>query len=301
MLTKQELETKVRRQAGDLFYCYVQNDDVKYFGRGADIILAKRDRQIQYLKGLCYAATAGAGADSLLTILLEEWIPDEIANTYEPIINPSTGKLVKASPQSIIYQLMAGETVKGKNWKEGIYGCKVGSSDLSASMNTIIGGGVPMVTMSGSTTSNLGNYTITQNYDGSVSASQPSTITTVNKQTNTINKWQLNKSTGLYNFATVSDGTTTLDSNGNKLTASNQTLWDNINNSIGQIQQLVNGFAEFLSGLTAAEAITPVQTTDGWVEGVDVKSNESGLLTSSSGLLLSGAMLAGVMLLNKKK
>lgn len=298
-MTKQELEIKIRRQAGDLIYCYVQDSFAPYLGKGADIIFDKRNKQIAYLKGLCYAVTDFLDKKALFE-LVQEWIADEIANTYEPIVNPSTGKLVKASPMSIIYQLMSGQTVKGRDWKQGVYGCKVGSSDLSASKDVIVGGGVPMVTMSGSTTSNLGNYTITQNFDGSVSASQPSSITTVNKQTNTINKWQLNTKTGLYDFATVSDGTTTLDSNGNKLTASNQTLWDNINNCLGQIQALISGFAEFLSGFTAAEAITPVQTTDGWVEAVDTK-NESSLLTGSTGLIVGGAVLAGALLLNKKK
>ena len=298
-MTKKELETNIRRQAGDLIYCYITNEDLQFFGKGANIVKAKRDKQLAYIKGLSYSV-AGASPKQLEEDILEIWIPDEIANTYEAIEHPTTGKMVSASPRSVIYQLMLGETVKGKNWKQGIYGCKVGNTDLSASKATIVGGGVPMVTMSGSTTSNLGGYTVTQNFDGSVSASQPSSITTINKQTNTINKWQLNKTTGNYDLSTISDGTTTVTTSGQKLSASNQTLWDNINNCIGQIQGLISGFAEFLSGITAAEALTPVQEEDGWVEPVDIKDT-TGVLTGSTGLLVGGAVLAAAFLSNDKK
>ena len=93
-------------------------------------------------------------------------------------------------------------------------------------------------------------------------------------------------------------GTNTVDAAGNKLTADNQTLWDNITNCIGQIQGLVNTFAEFLSGITAAEALAPVQVDDGWVKQ---QENNSGKLSANTGLLLGGGLIASAFLLNKKK
>lgn len=300
-MTKQELETRIRRQAGDLIYCYLQDDDFQFFKKGADILRAKRDKQLAYLKGLSYTVP-GYSSDKIEEEMLKIWIPNELATTYQKIKNPATMQYENATPRLIIAALMLGETVKGKNWANGVYGCKVGNTDLTQSKATIIGGGAPMVQLSGSTSFSLtGNqYDSQMTFDLSKSTSEPAMISTIDKLNKTVNNWSLNTETGDYYFSTVSNGVTTLSANKTQVSASQQDLWANITNACQQIQGLISSFAEFLSGITAPEALTPVQVNDGWVEP-EPESNSGGSLKSSTGLILGGSLIASAFLLNNKK
>lgn len=298
-MTKQELETRIRRQAGDLIYCYLQDDDFQFFKKGAEILRAKRDKQLAYLKGLSYTVP-GYSSDKIERDMIETWIPNELATTYQKIKNPYTMQYENASPKLIIAALMLGETVRGKNWSNGVYGCKVGNTDLSQSYATIVGGRAPMVELSGTQ-----NFTLTGNqydhqmtFDFSKSTSEPAMISTIDKLNKTVNNWTLNTETGDYDFATVSNGVTTLSANKTQVSASQQDLWANITNACQQIQGLISSFAEFLSGISAPEALTPVQVKDGWVEP---EPESSGLLTSSTGLILGGSLIASAFLLNNDK
>lgn len=290
-MTKQELEKKIRRQAGDLIYCWIYDSDIQYLGKNANAIVSKRNKQIAYLKALAYGTTGVKEED------IYGWISDEIAKTYQKIKNPATLQYETASPRLIIAALMLGETVKGKNWKQGIYGCKVGNT-TGVELSTLTSGNVDYVNADREPYTGGGNILGIPTFDLSVSDSKPATYSLVNADANLNNRYQLNPDTGLYELAAISDGTNTVDASGNKLTADNQTLWDNITNCIGQIQGLVNTFAEFLSGITAAEALAPVQVDDGWVEP---QENNSSKLSANTGLLLGGGLIASAFLLNKKK
>lgn len=300
-MTKQELETRIRRQAGDLIYCYLQDDDFQFFKKGADILRAKRDKQLAYLKGLSYTVP-GYSSDKIEEDMLKTWIPNELATTYQKIKNPATMQYENASPKLIIAALMLGETVKGKNWANGVYGCKVGNTDLTQSKATIIGGRAPMVQLNGTTSFNLtgSQYDSQMTFDLSKSTSEPAMISTIDKLNKTVNNWTLNTETGDYDFATVSNGVTTLSANKTQVSASQQDLWANITNASQQIQGLISSFAEFLSGITAPAALTPVQVKDGWVEP-EPESNSGGSLKSSTGLILGGSLIASAFLLNNKK
>lgn len=293
-MTKQELETRIRRQAGDLIYCWIYDSDIRYLGKNANAIISKRNKQLAYLKGLAYG-TVGVNEDDIYA-----WILDEIAKTYQQIKNPATMQYETASPRLIIAALMLGETVKGKNWSNGVYGCKVGNTDLTQSKATIIGGRAPMVQLNGTTSFNLtGNqYDSQMTFDFSKSTSEPAMISTIDKLNKTVNNWTLNTETGDYDFSTVSNGVTTLSANKTQVSASQQDLWANITNACQQIQGLISSFAEFLSGISAPEALTPVQVKDGWVEP---EPESSGLLTSSTGLILGGSLIASAFLLNSDK
>lgn len=292
-MTKAELEKKIRLQAGNLIYCWIYDDDKQYLGKKASVIIAKRDKQIAYLKALAYAV-------GIKEELIYEWILDEIANTYQKIKNPATKQWETATPRLIIAALMLGETVNGKNWSKGVYGCsKVGNVDTpTVSQEIVTSGRMEYVSLDG----NYGmgsSQLVVPTYDLSVSNSQPASVSLVDQMDNIINTYKLT-SNGEYKLDTISDGTTTkVAGTGQTLTVKDQAYWDNIANIIGQINGLINTFATALSGITAAEALTPLQVEDGWVEPVDTK--DSGLLTGSTGLLLGGAVLAGAFLLNKKK
>lgn len=294
-MTKQELEKRIRRQAGDLIYCWLYDSDKQYLGKNANLLLGKRNKQIAYLKGLAYAV-AGTKEEEIYS-----WILDEIKTTYQQIKNPATGNYEPATPRLIIAALMLGETVRGKNWANGVYGCKVGNTDLTQSKATIIGGGAPMVELNGTTSFNLtgSQYDSQMTFDFSKSTSEPAMISTIDKLNKTVNNWTLNTETGDYDFATVSNGVTTLSANKTQVSASQQDLWANITNACQQIQELISGFATFLSGITAPEALTPVQVQDGWVE--PEKKSESTLLSGGTGLLVGGAVLAAAFLTNDKK
>lgn len=295
-MTKQELETRIRRQAGDLIYCWIYDSDIQYLGKNANAIITKRNKQLAYLKGLAYGTT-GVKEDDIYA-----WVADEISKTYQKIKNPATLQYENATPRLIIAALMLGETVKGKNWANGVYGCKVGNTDLTQSKATIIGGGAPMVQLNGTTSFNLtgSQYDSQMNFDLSKSTSEPAMISTIDKLNKTVNNWTLNTETGDYDFATVSNGVTTLSANKTQVSASQQDLWTNITNACQQIQGLISGFAEFLSGITAPDALMPVQVEDGWVEP-EPESNSGGSLKSSTGLILGGSLIASAFLLNNKK
>lgn len=293
-MTKNELEKNLRRQAGDLIYCWLQNDDFQYFGNKANILRAKRDKQIAYLKGLAYAVSGVKEYE------MYDWIKDEIKKTYQQIKNPATGVYEPASPRLIIAALMLGETVKGKNWQKGIYGCKVGNVanyvELPTySLEELSTGNVDYVSLDRMNV-NGNTSSVNPTYDLSVSQSSPASISLIDKMDNIINTYQLT-SDGNYQLNTISDGSTTVEaSTGKEIKADNQTLWNNINNCIGQIQSLINGFATFLSGITAPEALAPVQVQDGWVE-----PEKSSSLSSSTGLLVGGAILAAAFITNDNK
>lgn len=98
-MTKQELETRIRRQAGDLIYCWIYDSDIQYLGKNANAIISKRNKQLAYLKGLAYG-TVGVNEDDIYA-----WILDEIKNTYQQIKNPATGSYDPATPR-LIMQLL---------------------------------------------------------------------------------------------------------------------------------------------------------------------------------------------------
>lgn len=293
MITAKELEKRIRLQAGDLIYCWLYNSDAPYLGNKSKILLSKRDKQVAYLKGLAYG-TPGVNETDLYS-----WILDEIKNTYQKIKNPATGIYENATPRLILAALMRGESVKGKNWAQGMYGCKVGdiANTISVPKEVVLSGAAPTYTLD----SNLGiaetssKYLSAPTYDLKVSDTQPTCISTITE--NATNSWSYNPIQDNYYLSAISNGENTITPEGKKLTFADQELWENINNAFSQIQTLISGFAEFLSGITAAEALTPVQVADGWIQ-----PSNSGNSSSNSGLILgSAALLTGAVLLTDNK
>lgn len=297
-MTKEQLEKRIRKQAGDLIYCWLRDSDKQYLGKNANVLLDKRDRQVAYLKGLAYAVSGASEED------IYAWILDEIKNTYQQIKNPATGQWENATPRLIIAALMVGETVKGKNWKKGIYGvqpqnAKVGITDMTGlSLGNLTSGNYDVVDTSWSKSYSVGN--IYPNYDFSVSSYKPASVSLVDTSYSYVNNFKLNTTTGKYDLATVSNGSETITTDGTQLSWKDQPLWDNIANCAANIQGLINGMAEFLSGLTAADALVPAQVNDGWVapSGAVPGSTNAGV---STGLLIGGALLAAGFISNDTK
>lgn len=301
-MTRSELELKVRQQAGDLIYCWLLDEDYLYLKEyRPDILFDKRDKQLAYLKGLAYAVTGGGSAKDEVESQIFEWVKDEIRKTYQQIRNPKTKVFEDASPRLVIAALMAGDTVRGKNWKQGVYGCsKVGAVgvDMTAlSLSNLASGDAPLVDTSWTKT--YQNYNVVPTYNLKISQYQPTGISLVDTKYNWVNNWGLNPETGLYDFKSVSDGNITLGADGAIVAQNQQELWTNITNAIKQIQGLVNGFAEFLSGLTAADALMPAQVNDGWIAPSSAVSGSSNAGVST-GLLIGGALLAAGFISNKK-
>lgn len=301
-MTRSELELKVRQQAGDLIYCWLLDEDYQYLKEyRPEILFDKRDKQLAYLKGLAYAVTGGGSAKDEVESQIFEWVKDEIRKTYQQIRNPKTKVFEDASPRLVIAALMAGDTVRGKNWKQGVYGCsKIGAvgTDMTAlSLSNLASGNAPLVDTSWTKTYQA--YNVVPTYNLKISEYQPTSISLVNTKYNWVNNWGLNQETGLYDFRSVSDGNITLGADGAVVARNQQELWTNITNAIKQIQGLVNGFAEFLSGLTAADALMPAQVNDGWVAPSSAVpgSSNAGVPT---GLLIGGALLAAGFISNKK-
>lgn len=293
MITAKELEKRIRLQAGDLIYCWLYNNDAPDLGANANRLFKKRDLQVKYLKALAYGTPGVTEED------IQRWILDELKNTYQPIRNPKTGIFEAATPRLIMAALMRGESVKGKNWTQGMYGCKVGdiANTISVPKEVVLSGAAPTYTLD----SNLGivetssEYLSAPTYDLKVSDTQPTCISTITE--NATNSWSYNHIQDNYYLSAISNGENTITPEGKKLTFADQELWDNINNAFSQIQTLISGFAEFLSNITAAEALTPVQVADGWVQ-----PSNSGNSSSNSGLILgSAALLTGAVLLTDNK
>lgn len=294
-MTKKELEQKIRRQAGNLIYCWLYNDDAKYLGSKATILLNKRDIQIKYIRGLVYATPELGGKEDLVY----EWIKDEIRNTYAPIQNPSTKKYEPATPRLIIAALMQGKSVKGKNWKEGVYGRIGDTGTESYSLEALRSGNVDLLDVQGRSVGNEVSITY-PNYVLDWNEYQPASLTMVSKDGTTANTFTYDGGTGTYKLATLSDPEEVVDAGtGNKIDWTSQELWNNVSNACTQIAGLISQFATALSGITGPQALMPAQVSDGWVEPVTEK--KSGVLTSGTGLLLGGALVASAFVMNKKK
>lgn len=267
------IDNKLRKQAANCLYCFIENNELtkKNFGRFLPYVAAKRDAQLRYLKGLAVANATNR------EYLLNDLIKQEIINIYG------------MTPKQVIYQLANGNSVKGLNWAEGIYGCKVGEANPSFG-NLMVGGintnryqldtvnGICTDTITGKTLAGTSVY-------GKKGLESVSYFDAANNVT-----LQANYKKGAYTAYSVSDGTNTLKTDGKALTQFDGELWTNIANVLGQIKDLISSLATYLSGETA-QTLSPAQVADGWYTE---ESSSSGLTTAA---LLGGGLLLGATIL----
>lgn len=284
-MTRAQLETQVRKCCVNMIYIFIPDDTLKVMpAKYANRIYTKRQSQIDYLTGL--TMTSGSSKD---LSEIRSWIRDEIAKTYAPLFDPRTNSNVTATPELIIYHLSQGDEVNGINWIEGVFG--IGKT----------------------VTNSFGTNGIIVNADGTFSQSgtqlsSNDTIYTWNKKgqlktaayfdgTNTYTaKYSKNK--GWYAYSTAnSNGDVFKVGSGTNLLTSDLTFWENINNILGGIKdilkELQDTFASWLSGQTS-ETLSPSQLADGWMEDPnDAGTDWATLLLVGAGALAAGTFIGG--------
>lgn len=311
--SKSELESKIRKSCANMIYIFIEDSmlsTTKYFGKWTSRIKAKKTAQKRYLLGLTYSVTGMAhNLDEIY-----EWIKDEIALTYEKLYNPVTGQYETATPNLVIYHLCQGDEINGIQWSQGIFGFKVGDTSVADAL-------------SASSALNPSNYTTPVSFESSVASTGTVTVNpgtgemyVGGKSVKTISNYDIAKQTkrtisyfdkttgetftvkkknGTWVPYSVSNssGTTKLDASTGStatITQSMNNFWDNINNILGQITELINNIASALSG-ESAQSLSPSQVEDGWV------TEDSGSGISTAALIAGGLLVTGVVLNNDKK
>lgn len=269
------IDNKLRKQAGNCLYCFINDDELteRNFGKYLRYVQAKRDAQLRYIKGLSVAYATSREH------LLSNVVYNEIKAIYG------------MSPKQVIYQLANGNAVRGLNWSQGIYG-GIGSVDPSSFGNLTVGtintNRYALDTVNGICTDTITGQQITGTpVYGKKGLESVSFFDNANNVT-----LQANYSKGKYSAYSVSDGNTTLKTNGKSITQYDGELWTNISNVLGELKDLISNLASMLSGETA-QSLSPAQVADGWYEP-ESSSTNSGLTTAA---LLGGGLLLGATIL----
>lgn len=289
-MTRTELETKVRKYCANMIYIFIPDATLKagVFGKHTNGIYNKRSRQIRYLTGLSTEAGMAGNLDSI-----REWVRDEIAKVYEPLYDPRTKQLETATPELVLYHLAQGDEINGMNWEAGMYG-------IGSTKTVEFGDGV---TINNSGTFSLNGSelpTSSERYDTIYTWKKNGTLKTAalyDKQTGQTYTAK-NSKNGWYAYSNAdSAGNVTKVKSMTKLSASDLDLWENINNILGNIQDILSTFAAWLSGETS-QSLSPSQLEDGWMEDASTaEADWSTLLLVGAGALAVGAIVGG----NKKK
>lgn len=281
MFTRSTLETKVRKFCSNMIYIFIPEQSLKreYFGKHLNAIAAKRESQIKYLRGL--AVEAGMAGD--LTPIVE-WIRDEISKTYQPLYDPRTGRNETATPELILYNLSQGNEVNGINWSEGIYG-------IGSTPKTDFGGGVTINTETGDFYKNgslISEDNLLYSYTRGGKRGTASYFDAETGKTYTA-KFKNKKGFSAYS---VSDNTGTITKvGGGLLKLSDNELWENIYDLLGQVSELVSTIASRLSG-ESAESLSPSQLADGWMtDPKEAGTDWATILLVGAGALAVGSML----------
>lgn len=188
------------------------------------------------------------------------------------------------TPVTILKKLLAGETVAGKNWREGVYGISGGNTD-TFSQNT-------SVKVDPSTGQILQNGVALQNgtttYDSRGNAEGYSIITEDGTQYSSrfdkrSNKWYAN---------TYSTGEVMQYADGSEYNASGaSSVWENIATAFPEIQK----FVEWIVKTFNITLIKPSNTVPSQKEFIDKKGNTTNLSTVGivGMALIGGALIMG--------
>lgn len=270
------IDNKLRKQAANCLYCFIEDNELnaRNFGRYLRYVTAKRNSQLAYIKGLAVANATNR------EYLLNSVIYNELKAIYG------------MTPKQVIVELANGNSVKGLNWSEGVYGCIGDVTDPSSFGNLIIGN-VNTNRYSLDTVNGICTDTITGTQIKGTPVYGKKGLESVSfyDQANNVTL-QANFKKGAYKAYSVSDGTNTLKTNGKALTQYDGEMWTNILNVLAEVKDLISGLATMLSGETA-QSLSPAQVADGWYEPASSSTN-SGLTTAA---LLGGGLLLGATIL----
>lgn len=296
-MTKGELEEKIRKFCSNMVYIFISDADLNkgIFGKWANRIREKKASQIRYLRGL--STVAGMAGD--LTNI-SNWIRDEIGKTYAPLYNPVTKKNETATPELIIYHLCLGENIGGINWNAGVFGVPAGTIGKTYSQDfgtngVAVDATTGAISINGSSVNSTSNYQQIMTAGAKKSAYKKVTSSYFDPNTRTTYTAKLNKNGQWYAYSTTNQaGKTIKVSSGSSLTAADGDIWDNINNLLAQINEMLNTFASYLSG-ESVDSLTPSQVEDGWI----AEEDNSGIATAA--LIAGGLLVTGVVLNSDKK
>ena len=272
-------EEKLAKQAANLLYCFVPEDQMTRanFGKYLPYIKEKRKSQLAYIRGL---ATAW--------VVPREYLLNDLCVKH-------LEEVYGMDPLHMLARLANRGTVAGLNWEAGIYGCGVGKTDPSSFGNLNLGNGI-----------NSSDYKLDPQTGVLTKQSTGQTFTGTptygSKGLQSVSYYdeaegvtlQANYKKGEYSAYSCAFGDNIVSVTGKSLTQSDGNIWENINNTLGLIKDLFNAFAKELSGYTS-NVLSPTQVADGWM--VEEKDN-SGLITAG---LIGGAVLLGTTIIGADK
>lgn len=270
-VTKQDL----LKNPIDFLYIFTNDTFIslvrKYIGRvQADTIARKARNQKQYLKSF-YGST--------------KEFEEKGYTEFSDAIYSQYGM----TPVTILKKLLAGDTVAGKNWREGVYGIGSTNSDgfsqnsavkVDTQTGQILNGGVAM-----------GNGIATYDRKGNVVGYS------FTSEDGTQYSSRYDKRTGKWFANTYSNDTVMQYADGTTYTASgSSSVWENINTAMPLVQKFLEWIASFFN----FSLIKPSNTVPAQTEFIDRTGNTTNLSTFGivGMALIGGALIMGV---GKKK
>lgn len=273
MATKKTL-ADIKKCPIDYLYLWASDEFIAQLGSKANIIKKKRYYQYQ---ALYKAVIDNVSKES------------EVENTY----NQWTGEIAAAikstygfTPGEILVRLALGQQVAGKDFKEGIFG--VGEAE-NVVTDFVDDSGASVDSVSGRISIN-GKLVATQTpiygSDGSVTG-----YSALHKG----KQYQSTKIGDQFGVLAYSDANGVYSATGSLLSNESCTFWQNANNYLPMIEQILNWVTSLISSFFPNRTeLTPQNTVPVQTEWVEVESDNTGLLVAG------GVALAGVLLLTMK-
>lgn len=260
----------------DFLYLWASDEFISQLGSKAQIIREKKYYQYQSLWRTMVDNTQSKNADELQKTY-QSWTK-QIADAIKGIYG--------MTPAEILVKLAMGESVLGKNWNEGVYG-GIGKTKLSFSQTTnmTVDGETGMILRDGEVAP---NQTAIYGADGTVSG-----------YSCLIGDEQFQSamgSEGYYGAYSYSKGNGFVqDSNGNAFNSSASSFWQNTENYMPIVNDLLAWLKSLISSLLPGDrtVLTTENTVPKQTEWVEEDGN--------GGLLAGGIALAALALITMEQ
>ena len=283
-LTTQQKQ-QLYNSATNLIYAWIAKKDLAYFPQPyRDIITRKRAYQLRFMTTIAQQA---GDAYSEVT----KFVQDSIIQIYG------------MTPAQVIYKLAAGETVGGKNWKQGIYGIGFTPSTVYSNTAYTVNPDTGDVLLNGKVvTKKKKNNTYCTAYtygnDGNKIGKGDVYLegkTYYDKKTNKTYSTTLNDETGKYMVGLESDGNITIASDGTEVPPDKSSLFENS-------QVLVTFFTKLFELITNLFKIDTVSSSDIQINQVEdgFEPYQSQSTSKASVGLIGGAVLLALLASNKE-
>lgn len=273
MATKKTL-ADIKKCPIDYLYLWASDEFIAQLGSKANIIKKKRYYQYQ---ALYKAVIDNVDKDSEIESTYNQWTKElatAIKNTYG------------LTPGEILVRLALGQQVAGKDFKSGIFG--VGEAE-NVVTDFVDDSGATVDSVSGRISVN-GKLVATQTpiygADGTVTG-----YSALHKG----KQYQSSKQGDQFGVLAYSDANGVYSATGSLLSNESCTFWQNANNYIPMIEQILNWVTSLISSFFPNRTVlTPQNTVPVQTEWVEVENDNTGLLVAG------GVALAGVLLITMK-